>query len=376
MSTDQPGRSTCIPDQIEANSVLKTAANTNNISSKAPKETLTSKYIEFKPSALLKSYGAAKRMAMIFKDSQYANTEEIGADLGQTLRSTTSSLTTNKVNTSETDLGTQADFEAKADPESQEVATEFTCFPKLPLELRQKIWKEACYIPRVIDLWGVWLDGTMTIGERSIWRTHMWKSYNAVPSILYTSHEARNIGLKHYSLDFGTRIRRPLGPVTIKLEIAPKIYVNWACDVICPIKYIGGAHMDDLSSKPVRYLALSLLKWQSLRHGLLDGPKLEQVWLFAEPGVLQCRRALLETYKQGFDAKTPFKLDLTPLTDGENMDEELWNAGIFDNEQNSEFFRYVELFADGVLKAKKINRKIKFAYKLVHFEEIEGSRGL
>jgi hypothetical protein len=41
--------------------------------------------------------------------------------------------------------------EAKLDDD----APKFKLFPRLPIELREKIWEEACNEPRVIDLWAL-----------------------------------------------------------------------------------------------------------------------------------------------------------------------------------------------------------------------------
>lgn len=45
------------------------------------------------------------------------------------------------------------DSETDSDDESEENGPKFTLFPKLPVELRRKILKDVCFIPRVIDLW-------------------------------------------------------------------------------------------------------------------------------------------------------------------------------------------------------------------------------
>jgi len=71
----------------------------------------------------------------------------------------------------------------------------FTCFPKLPLELRNKIWKHACYQPRDINFPMVlkWQHE----GERPS-RTIILRSRN--PAVLCTTFESREEAKKHYAL--------------------------------------------------------------------------------------------------------------------------------------------------------------------------------
>jgi hypothetical protein len=43
----------------------------------------------------------------------------------------------------------------------------FTCFPKLPTELRLKVWKEACFQRRIIDVWPNPITPKPIVGARS-----------------------------------------------------------------------------------------------------------------------------------------------------------------------------------------------------------------
>jgi hypothetical protein len=48
----------------------------------------------------------------------------------------------------------EGDLEEEGNVQTEEERSPvFTLFPKLPPELRNKIWKKACFVPRVIGLW-------------------------------------------------------------------------------------------------------------------------------------------------------------------------------------------------------------------------------
>lgn len=115
----------------------------------------------------------------------------------------------------------------------------FTFFPKLPLEIRDMIWAEGCKEERIIDVRAVAIsdlqdeDFFMRPADAETPKPYMVKSFTyTVPAILHTSQEARKVGLKHYSLDFGTDVERKVGPASIKISTPARIYVNWNCDII------------------------------------------------------------------------------------------------------------------------------------------------
>src|SRR5436190_18405372 len=64
----------------------------------------------------------------------------------------------------------------------------FTLFPKLPIELRLKIWRDSIQ-PRMVK---VRYD-----------KAHKRCTSFAIPAILHASRESRYVGLKTYQLCFG-----------------------------------------------------------------------------------------------------------------------------------------------------------------------------
>ncbi|KUJ12827.1 uncharacterized protein LY89DRAFT_672948 [Mollisia scopiformis] len=86
---------------------------------------------------------------------------------------------------------------------SQEPLTEFQKFPDLPIELRLRIWDYASEQPRIIEL----QSGTRTLNhadEINRLPPQSWVKVSVhgrqTPAILHVSREAREEGLKHYTL--------------------------------------------------------------------------------------------------------------------------------------------------------------------------------
>ncbi|KAH7310041.1 hypothetical protein BKA65DRAFT_485258 [Rhexocercosporidium sp. MPI-PUGE-AT-0058] len=117
----------------------------------------------------------------------------------------------------------------------------FILFPKMPLELRNMIWTEVCFHERLIDIWIVPFyesgsDEDKFFDDLLGAPAYTYKSYtNRTPSILHTSQEARTTGLKHYSLDLGARMVNLYRGGILQISSPPRIYVNWECDIICPM---------------------------------------------------------------------------------------------------------------------------------------------
>lgn len=121
--------------------------------------------------------------------------------------------------------------------------TSFELFPELPVELRHKIWDEACCVPRIINLKAYPLsdNGDEGIGDAIFdgfgeLPIHII-TLKDIPSTLHTTHEARLIALKHYKLDFGYEFKTDKNVyhdrIQICINIEPRTYVNWSYDVVC-----------------------------------------------------------------------------------------------------------------------------------------------
>ncbi|KAK0113468.1 hypothetical protein ONS96_014332 [Cadophora gregata f. sp. sojae] len=117
----------------------------------------------------------------------------------------------------------------------------FALFPKLPAELRVRIWKLASNETRNVDIWvrnihvGIWNSpyaGTPT------WSPYALYSSTKAPSILHVCHESRVEGLKYYVLDFGSTFKFKNYKTdkrfpNMRVTMPPQIYINWDVDRIC-----------------------------------------------------------------------------------------------------------------------------------------------
>jgi hypothetical protein len=112
--------------------------------------------------------------------------------------------------------------------ESDDNSPTFTLFPKLPLELRRKIWKEACSVPRLVDLWASFLF-TPQMGFDASFRPMAYDSYSSKspPTVLYASHESRVVAMENYKLCFGCEINEVSDRARLRVSIPAEIYVNW-----------------------------------------------------------------------------------------------------------------------------------------------------
>jgi hypothetical protein len=177
--------------------------------------------------------------------------------------------------------------------------TSFTCFPDLPTEIRLKIWKHACFIPRNMDVFLVALRTRWRGGEAlSVFRTSQRD-----PATLYTNKESRTIALKFYTLEFGSKARNRLFflPEKPQRELrecpllhGPRIYLDPFVDYVFPILF-GQPLLPSwpLPSDPyygldLRYLAINMatmgLPWyyNYLPELLIRGTKenIETVYLY------------------------------------------------------------------------------------------------
>ena len=109
----------------------------------------------------------------------------------------------------------------------------FTFFPRLPKELQLKIWKEVADLPRCIDLWPKrTFESIHDNGKNYHFR---WITHTLPPAMLHTCQVSRSIGLQYYELGFGTESYVGRSDQEIKVTSPARIFVNWECDIICPV---------------------------------------------------------------------------------------------------------------------------------------------
>jgi hypothetical protein len=103
------------------------------------------------------------------------------------------------------------------DPLTEGIVPRFTLFPKLPLELRLKIWAYTME-PRIVTIYSQRLydeaNGSRT--SRAMW----WNSPDPVPTILHICHKSREEALKYYQRLFKPSDRQAI------------IYFNFSKDTL------------------------------------------------------------------------------------------------------------------------------------------------
>jgi hypothetical protein len=121
----------------------------------------------------------------------------------------------------------KSESEARVDIPEQPT---FTLFPKLPTELRIKIWGYACSVTRNVDIWAKPLNIELSHSENL---PHYFYSSFPVPAVLHVNTESRSKSLKHYTLDFGTTFEATEEDVPFTISTPPQIYFNWNHDRLC-----------------------------------------------------------------------------------------------------------------------------------------------
>jgi len=104
----------------------------------------------------------------------------------------------------------------------------FTCLPKLPAELRPRVWKYTCCVTRNVDIWvnPIYINIHEDGGSRS--RPYQFVSKCPPPAVLHVCKESRTEGLKHYTLDFSSTIEiTAFNLALFTVSSAPRIYFNW-----------------------------------------------------------------------------------------------------------------------------------------------------
>lgn len=117
----------------------------------------------------------------------------------------------------------------------------FTCFPDLPLEIRQKTWKHASFFDRDVVVRFQKVTSTSSrkistyMSTRSSTTFYAHQSPTLPPALLHASHEAREEGLRYYQLTFGIQNEYKDGGMKVNLTCEPRIYANFVSDRVWPI---------------------------------------------------------------------------------------------------------------------------------------------
>lgn len=138
-------------------------------------------------------------------------------------------------------------YEDGVSNEVDEIPTsEFTLFPMLPTEVRTKIWKHVCFIPRNVEVRS-WNFGsriaipTLDINEENPWQVWNYRSNTVPPAVLSVCVEARCVGLKHYQLDWGTHYAFR----GFTFSTPATIYVNYDSDCIVMTQRFHSRDIED-----------------------------------------------------------------------------------------------------------------------------------
>jgi hypothetical protein len=147
----------------------------------------------------------------------------------------------------------------------QKPSPEFTLFPNLPIELRNKIWEHACFLPRNLEVKS-WNYGkriaipTLDTNEENPWQVWIYRSNTVPPAVLSVCLESRTIGLKYYKLDWGTHYAFR----GFTFSTPATIYVNYDSDRIVMTQRFHSRDIEDCVDfldrcfHKARYIALNV----------------------------------------------------------------------------------------------------------------------
>lgn len=111
----------------------------------------------------------------------------------------------------------------------------FTCFQRLPYDIRYLVWKLAASVPRNLDIWPLSIGALASNHNPDVELTpQMWRIFTTspIPSILHATQESRTIGSKFYVLSFGVKHQCPsYHGATITMP--PRVYYNLEVDRVC-----------------------------------------------------------------------------------------------------------------------------------------------
>ncbi|CZR53185.1 uncharacterized protein PAC_03063 [Phialocephala subalpina] len=117
----------------------------------------------------------------------------------------------------------------------------FTYFPKLPLELRRQIWKEAAKFPRLVPV-------SVTEGMGGGFKSPIWWIYQRIkclqPGVLQASYESRIECMESFELALGAELHpdhcKVPRPESDLVPNEPTIWLNLALDTLFISKHFGG----------------------------------------------------------------------------------------------------------------------------------------
>lgn len=186
-----------------------------------------------------------------------------GLDAEDSISSDTSSIASNETNE---DTGSVVEAEQKT--------RTFTCFNELAPELRLRIWKFACFLPR-----NVCVETDKKLMERlknnltpDYWVDRVaYHSNSDPPAVLQACRESRLEAQKHYSLEFGTNVTFSIRTGhhsslrSYNITVPPVVWINWDVDTVWMPHVPWGEdheHHDDLAklfdAKGLKSLALNI----------------------------------------------------------------------------------------------------------------------
>ncbi|KUJ08240.1 uncharacterized protein LY89DRAFT_691133 [Mollisia scopiformis] len=159
--------------------------------------------------------------------------------------------------------------------------SEFSPFPRLPPELRNKIWGHvANQEPRALDLW---TDFKRCEIANTIFYTQAYEcelSHRPPPPIFRVNSESRKEALKHYTLEFATGMTLPKG---ISVTVSARIYINYSVDILLPRGYWNLVAFSNLASRAggrLKHLAVDV-NGSLWKDNLRDYCK-KRCWVFYE----------------------------------------------------------------------------------------------
>jgi hypothetical protein len=245
-------------------------------------------------------------------------------------------------------------------------APKFTLFPRLPIELREKIWKEACNEPRVIDLWacavGQVIGNAHKLEQLFAGIPFAYRTYQIDPAVLGACQPSKTVGNRHYELSFGTKFDGyddgfGYGPgAEIIIQTPSLTYVNWKSDIICPVPTNSNSWSDvrleemmyvDLQNDHYRHrirrIAIEVLEVQWAIGLLLKSSYLEEIIFYIAPSGLE---------DLSYDDERPITIEFDDLD--VDMDTKLREAGygVDAKDRLQEAKLEVEEFAEDMKKGR------------------------